>query len=385
MHVSFDAQPLIAGQKTGVGFCEAGMIRALASLYPEPRYALDFFSFRHRQAKLDTLEPFTRQGLALNECAWFPGTVYRAACSLTPLPYRLFLGGKAQITHFFNFLLPPGVAGKRITTVHDMAFRAFPETVRLKTRTMLQVSLEKSCKRAHRIMVVSEFTRQELIKYMNVPADKIFVAYNGVDTGVFYPRTDPQALQRTRDKYGIPDSYFLYLGTLEPRKNIERLIEAYAALRSKRPDCPVLVLAGRKGWLYNTIFQRVAQLHLEERVLFTGYVEDGDAPFLLSGAHAFLFPSLYEGFGMPPLEAMACGVPVLTANTSSLPEVVGDAALLVDPYDVDSILFGMERLLDDEQLRRDLAEKGRARAALFTWEASAHTVMGVYRDLLEKG
>lgn len=384
MIISFDAQPLLDDQKTGIGFYEDGITKALISLCPANNYRFDFFSFRHHEEKERRMASFRKAGGEFNKCIWFPPRIYRLLWNFLPVPYSLFFGRSAQITHFFNYHVPPGVHGKRVATVHDMAYKVFPETVRLKTKIMLNLSLTRSVRRAHHLLTDSQFSKAEIIRFLKVPPEKITVVPCGVDTQVFHPVSDPAQTEATRREYAIPTPYFLYLGTLEPRKNIERLIEAYAALKAARPDAPALVLAGRKGWLYDTIFARVKELHLEDHVLFTGYVANEDAPILLSGATAFLFPSLYEGFGMPPLEAMACGTPVLTANVSSLPEVVGDCAVLVDPYSVEEIRAGMERLMDDGDLRADLSARGLARAKTFTWERSAEIVMDVYKQLVEQ-
>jgi len=382
MNITFDAQPLIDNQKTGVGFCEAGIVSALLHSHKGREYALDYFSFQHGKDKEMRLKSFIHESCVLNPCAWFPGTLYRAIWNFIPIPYRCFFGKKAHVTHFFNYHVPPGVHGKKVATVHDMGYKVFPETVRLKTKIMLNLSLNRSCKRADKLITDSEFSKQEIMRFLKIEPDKIVVVPCGVDTANFYPITDNARIQIVKQSNKIYGDYFLYLGTLEPRKNIERLIEAYAVLKQDKPDAPALVLAGRKGWLYETIFERVTALGLINDVIFTGYVTDEDAPILLSGALAFVFPSLYEGFGMPPLEAMACGTPVLTSNCSSLPEVVGDAAILVDPYSVEEIRQGMQHLMEDEVLRQELSAKGLARAKEFTWERSADIVMSVYKELV---
>ena len=205
----------------------------------------------------------------------------------------------------------------------------------------------------------------------------------GVDTEKFYPCRDRERIEAVKNSLGINGEYFLYVGTIEPRKNLRRLISAYSLIvRKIGADAPKLVLAGGKGWLNDDIYSRVKALALEDMVIFTEYVPSEDMTPLISGATAFVFPSLYEGFGMPPLEAMACGVPVLVSGEASLPEVTGDCALVCDAYSVKSIASGMYRLFADGKLRKTLAEKGHKRAGVFTWERSAQALFDVYKELM---
>ena len=381
MKIAFDAQPLAYNQKTGVGYCAAGMIDSLINHHPEHQYQLSFFAFNQKAAIFHRLAPFCKQNVILRPCFLVPGQLYRIITTFLPIPYHWFFGSEARITHFYNFIVPPGVKGLKICTVHDMAYQAFPETVRFRTRKMLELTLEASCRRADRIITVSQFSKDELMKYLAVPAEKISVVPNGVDLTVFHPDYAYDKIHDVMKKYQLPDRYFLYLGTLEPRKNWDRLIEAYGLLRRRLSNAPTLVLAGRKGWLYDSIFETVKKLGLEDQVIFTDYIPDEDKPLLLCGAEAFVFPSLYEGFGMPPLEAMACGIPVLTSAVSSLPEVTGDAALLVDPSSVEGLADGLFRLASEPALRKDLAEKGLLRAKEFTWAAAAELLHQIYEEL----
>ena len=181
----------------------------------------------------------------------------------------------------------------------------------------------------------------------------------------------------------MPDKYLLYLGTLEPRKNIERLIESYYLVCNELSELPKLVLAGGKGWMYDSIFDKIKELKLEDKVIFTDYISDDDVPVLMNASKAFLFPSLYEGFGMPVLEAMACGVPVLTSNLSSLPEVVGDVAVLVDPFSKDSIRDGIIKLLTDNNLRESLKKKGLERSKQFSWSKVTRDLYMIYESLVK--
>lgn len=379
MRIAFDALPLL-GQMTGIGWCEAGQVKALTRLFPEDDFALQYFYLRGRAQREAQLSAYSAQNMTAKG-ALCSAYGYRLLTSLLPLPYRLFFGKDADVTHFFNYIVPPGVHGKTVVTVHDMVYRTYPETVRSRTRHMLDMGLTRSMERADRIVTDSEFSRQEIIRYYPRYAEKIRVVPCGVDCERFRPERDPAATERVKQTYGIKGDYFLYLGTLEPRKNLERLIDAYAAFAGDVNVPPRLVLAGGKGWLYEGIFQKVQSLGLSDRVVFTQYVASEDMCALMSGALAFTFPSLYEGFGMPPLEAMACGTPVLSSDAASLPEVTGDCAVIVKAEDVSSIADGLRRLYADPALRQRLSREGLERAKGFSWDKSARMLMDVYKEI----
>lgn len=383
MKISFDVQPLLVSGKTGVSYSEAGLVNALVKNNPSDTFVLEYFFFNNKEGSRKTIEEYAGENSYLSS-AFFPPKLFRMCWPFIPIPYSLFFNNKSDVTHFFNFAIPPFVQGKRVVTIHDMAFMAYPETVRKRTRYMLRLTTKKTLKRADKIITVSEFSKQELMKYFSVSADKIDVIYNAVDTSVYRNDLSDESVEKAKAKYNIKKDYFLYLGTLEPRKNLERLIKAYYDFKKNHSDYPSLVLAGKKGWYYDGIFEIVKELKLQEDVIFTDYVSFEDAPLLMKGAMAFCFPSLYEGFGMPPLEAMACGTPVLVSDCSSLPEVVGDCAVKVDPLSVEDISQGLEKLYSDSELRQELREKGLKRASEFTWERSAEKLYGIYKDLVNE-
>lgn len=379
MRIAFDAIPLL-GRMTGIGYCEAGQVSAMTRLHPEHTYQLNYFAARQLAQRRSELAPYLGGHVTARHAFCVP-YLYRAVSTFVPIPYAWFFG-RNDLTHFFNYIIPPHVGGKTVVTVHDMVYRAFPETVRGRTKTMLDMGLVPSMRRADAIVTDSEFSRSEIVKYYPQFAGKIRVVPCGVDLQRFHPVEDAAAIAQVRETYGIGERYFLYLGTLEPRKNLERLIEAYAAYAKSMDDPAQLVLAGGKGWLYDGIFARVQALGLEDRVIFTQYIASEDMCALMSGALAFTFPSLYEGFGMPPLEAMACGTPVLVSDAASLPEVTGDSAVIVRAEDTDSITQGLVRLATDADLRRRLSQEGLARAKTFTWERSAGMLYDIYREVL---
>lgn len=257
-----------------------------------------------------------------------------------------------------------------VVTIHDLGYLYFPETHPALQRFYLDLSTRWSARIAAHIVADSQATRADLIARYAVPSDKITVAYPGADESLA-PVRDPAAIAAVKARYGIAGDYFLYLGTLQPRKNLARLIAAFAHVETDA----VLVLAGKRGWLYDDLFAQAQQAGLAKRVLFPGYVPDEDKPALLSGALAFVFPSLYEGFGLPVLEAQACGCPVITSTTSSLPEVARDAALFVDPTDNAALTLSIQRIAADAELRRSLTARGLANVRRFSWVACAQTVL----------
>ena len=380
MNIAFDALPLL-GKKTGIGFCEAGQVRAMTRLHPENQYVLNYFAVKNLEEKKQDLKPYLDKHVSMKHAFCSPYG-YRIVSGFLPVPYSLFFGKNHQITHFFNYIVPPGVSGKTVVTVHDMVYKAYPETVRARTRHMLDLGLVSSMIRADRIITDSEFSKSEIIKYYPEFASKIRVVPCGVDSEKFHPVHDETAFRKIQKTYQLPDSYFLYLGTLEPRKNLENLISAYAEFAKMQEHPAKLVLAGAKGWLYDSIFQQVNRLHLEQQVIFTEYIQEQDLCILMSYALAFVFPSIYEGFGMPPLEAMACGTPVLVSDSASLPEVTGTDAVIVKPDSIPDMTNGLHRLFTDENLRKTLSQKGLARAKSFSWEKSAELLYQVYQELL---
>lgn len=382
MNIAFDAQPLVQGNKTGISIYEEMIIKKMQELFYDNIYIFNYFAFPNKNRKYNRLIPFKQKGSKIKVYTKFNAYVYNVIGNIFNIPYSRFFNDKVELTHFFGFFVPPGVHGKKIVTIYDMVYKAYPETMRYAIKLLFKLNLNKSCRRADKIITISEFSKDEIVRYLNINPDKISVVPCGVDLDYFRPIKDKSLIEGVKKKYKILNDYFLYLGTLEPRKNIERLIDAYNQLKRRYPDAPKLILAGQAGWLYKTIFEKVISLKLENDVLFFGYVPREDLVPLLCGAFAFVFPSLYEGFGIPALESMACGVPVLTSNVSSLPEVVGDAAIMVDPLSIDAINNGFEQLLIGEKLRIELSNRGLERARMFTWEKAASLTMDVYKSLL---
>lgn len=272
-------------------------------------------------------------------------------------------------------VLPILHPSRSVVTVHDLGYLYYPQAHRPWDRLYLDLATRFSAKTANHLIAVSQATKNDLIRHYAIPAEKITVIYPGMDPALGIP-VGENALRQVQEKYRLPDDYILYLGTIQPRKNLNMLVHAYGKLPDQGKT-PHLVLAGKKAWLSDSIYQQVAEWGLRDRVHFPGYIAAPDLAAVLQGARLFVLPSLYEGFGLPILEAMAAGVPVLAANASSLPEVAGEAALLLDPRDAEAWANSMARSLRDEGLRQELVARGRQRAAAFTWEKCAQQTLAV--------
>ncbi|MGD8244129.1 MAG: glycosyltransferase family 1 protein [Anaerolineae bacterium] len=297
-----------------------------------------------------------------------------------PVPAETITGA-LDVLYSPDFVLPPTrPACRTLLTVHDLSFMHHPDAFVLPLRRYLERIVPRSIERADLVLADSEHTRSDLIRLFAVPRDRVRVIYPGIDT-CFQPNPEPGESARLRERYAIDDRpYILSVGTLQPRKNYVRLIQAFVRSRASRESDTQLLIAGGRGWLYDDI---LAEAEKHDTVRPLGFVEDRDLPALYRGAALLAFPSLYEGFGLPVLEAMGCGVPVVCSNTSSLPEVAGDAALLVDPLDVEALGQALTRALEDHELRRAMVERGLSQAARYDWARSADQLLGVIESLRE--
>lgn len=307
---------------------------------------------------------------------WFARIWHRARI---PIPVERWVGPVA-LFHATDFVLPPTHrATCTVLTVHDLSFVRAPETASPSLRRYLDRVVPRSVRRADHVLADSQATKDDLIALYGAPSEKVTVLLSGVNAR-FQPVRDPAALAAVRTRYGIGDAPFvLAVGTVQPRKNYERSMQALATLSNKEPH---LVIAGGRGWLQGPIYGAVDKLGMRERVHFIGFADDADLPALYSAARCVAFPSLYEGFGLPILEAMACGTPVVTSNVSSLVEVAGEATLLVDPLSIEQIAAALDSLLHNDALCARLVEQGFQRAKLFTWERAAAQLHTLYARLL---
>lgn len=382
MKVGIDLS-LVPGQRVGVGQYAYQLAQALAKVDRKTSYVLYpvFYYIVHPDHRTADLPSAPNMRTAWR---WLPaGLVSRLWRVDRSEAFKERLLGNVDVVHSTTYCAPRLRSPRRrlVVTIHDLTFLTHPEFHVPANIEHCLTGTRQAIERADVLLAVSESTRRDLIEVMHAPAERIVVTPEAADPELA-PVTDPAHLERVRRRYRLPDRFVLFLGAMEPRKNLVRLIEAFAALEPAIRRETWLVVAGAQGWLNGAVRARVESLGLGDRVHFAGYVEGGDLAALYSLASVFAYPSLWEGFGLPVLEAMACGTPVLTSDVSSLPEVAGDAAVLVPPTDAEAIADGLLRLLEDTALRADLVERGRRQAASFSWERCARETLAVYNSLV---
>jgi glycosyltransferase involved in cell wall biosynthesis len=369
VRVAIDARPAVSPGKTGVGYYTWHLVHHLPKVDPGTTYLAWYLYARRLQGRplffRDVREPnFVERWTPFPSRWWWRlEEGYR-------LP-RIEWFARFDVLLATNFIPPPTKAERIVVTVHDLAYRLYPETAPHSTRRWLR-RIDESLRRATGILVPSESTKRDLVDLYPVDPNRVTVAHLGVDSER-YRRVPEEGVESVRRKFGLTGPYFVYVGGIEPRKNLPRLIQAFARL----PEDVSLAIAGAsvhwnpEGWDLLRATLEALPPDVRRRVLLTGYVTDEEKVALLNGAVGLAYPSLYEGFGLPAAEALACGTPVVTSNVSSLPEIVGETAILVDPDDPEAIREGMRRLLEDEALRTRLSTEGPKRAAGFTWEDTA--------------
>lgn len=376
MKVAVELQPILK-KRTGVGWYNYNIAKHLGAA--DMQFSGRIFNFLGRHDFSPALEGISFESLS---CTSIPYGVYNRLWNYLPLTYDALFREQADIYHFFNFICPPKIKGKVIITVYDMVFKLYPETMTSANFNRLKKNLLRSCQQADAIITISQNSKSEIVQHMGVPEEKIHIIPPAVDFEVFHPKYSELMTSTIKAKYKIPHGYFLYLGTIEPRKNIPLIIRAYKKLSDTKGDIPGLVLAGTKGWKCGDILAEVDDLGLNNKVKFTEYIDQEDVPILMKGAKALIFPSFYEGFGMPPLEAMACGTPVIVSNSSSLPEVVGSAGMLIDPCSDHELYEAMVRINEDRDFVKGLKALGLKQALKFSWQKSADQTIMLYRSLM---
>jgi len=377
MHIGVDAWSITQEAKAGIPTYLSNLLKALAEVDSENRYTL----YVKEVPKDVTIE---NDNFKIEILPFWPSK-FPPYWRHTQLPVKL-LSERPDVFLSSSTLPMYYCLSKRVLLVYDVTPWLFPH---LSSRGLIDRTVRNISKKvtphaimhAEAIIAISHSTKRDLVNLFKSDPQKIFVVHGGWDNSVFKPHTDSREIEGVKRKYKIVGKYIFYLGTLEPRKNISRIIEAFASLRAQEQINRKLVLAGEKGWLYSDIFHKVEKLDLEKDVIFTGYVPQQDLPILMSGADMFVYPSLYEGFGLPPLEAMACRTPVITSNVSSLPEVVGDAGILVNPYSADEIAKAIYQVLSNGELRQRMRQKGFERAKLFSWEKAALQTLKVFQSI----
>lgn len=364
--IAVDGHVLLQREKTGVGRTAQYLIDELVKnrdLDIQINF-VDFLGYRCR----GLIKHYKRQGCRIKFCWWLPYSVYARIFEKCKIPYYFLFGRRNDITLFFEYKVPFGVGTKVADYIYDVNYKVYPETVDRSALKWLNESLPLYCARSDMIITISEFSKKEIGNYLGIDENKIYVVPCGVDCERYSRAACVNQIHAVCEKYGIEGEYILYMGTLEPRKNIAVLIEAYHILTEKKNRLPRLVIAGKKGWMYEHLFQMVSDLGLNDQVLFTGYIEEGDSAAFLSGAKLFVFPSLYEGFGIPPLEAMACGVPVVVSDAEALLETVGENAVVFRSGDAVDLSGKINWLIEDEKIREKLSYAGRKWARENMWK-----------------
>ena len=363
MHIAFDASNLARKAPTGVAVYGIHLIREIASLDKENQYTLCYRLSRWKDRRF-----------------FFEVNQANFRTKIIQEPLNFFFTRKIDLFHGLDARMIDSKRVKRVVTIHDI-----PQHSNQYSGTQHP---EKKIRRymdimggADRIIADSEYTKADILRFYSISEEKVDVVYLGVEEGL-RPK-EPTETQALLERYGISSPYLLHVGRIEKKKNLCRTLEAFAGIKKRLNDPIQIVLAGSPGPGGEEVFEVIERLNLKEDVRLVGYARQEDLPQLYAGAMLFLFPSLYEGFGMPILEAMACGTPVLTSNVTSLPEVAGDAALQVDPLNVESIAQGILRLVEDPQLRERYIRKGFERIKEFTWEKTARETLAVYRKTLE--
>lgn len=372
--IGIDIQCLTRPYPTGVGYYTRGLLEGLSGLDGAEQITPFYFSFG-RQVELPVpvykkMAPRDRK---------IPGRLLSLGWKRLGFPPVGWLIPRMDVYHFPDFIARPVKRKPVVTTVYDLSFKRYPEFTEPKNLKYLEKSLPASLERSDRIIVISRFTRDELVSLYPVTSGKVAVIEGGVEDAFRRPLTDDQLL-RARYRFHLPEKYLLTVGTWEPRKNLVRLLEVWAALRAagKVGGCK-LVLIGAKGWLCGEIEQKFRNLAGQLGAVALGYVDRSGLPAVYRGASAFVYPSLYEGQGFPPLEAMASGVPVAASRSGSLPEMLGEAALYFDPTDQGQMASALEAVLTRPELAADLAEKGKRQSSRYTWERAAKMTLDVYR------
>ena len=369
MRVGIDAR-LVYYSQAGIGQYILHLVDGLARLDSENDYVL----LQSRKDETTILERPNFRRVSL----WTPSHHRLERYSLNVELMRLGL----DVLHSPDFIPPHRPSCKSVITVHDLAFLLYPHFL-TKESARYYGHIDQAVRWTDHIISVSESTKRDTIEHLGVPEDKITVVYEAANP-IFRPLDRAAAKEEVRNRHGVDGPFVLFVSTIEPRKNVPTLLRALHQLQQCYKEDIRLVLAGGKGWLFEDAFAVVEDLKLDERVHFLGRVSSDDLLYLYNAAELLAHPAFYEGFGLPPLEAMACGLPVVVSNVASLPEVVGDAGLLIDPHNVDELTVSMWRLLNDSDLWKEMREKGLRQASRFSWERAARETLDIYRLAYQK-
>lgn len=369
--VALELQPC-CGNRSGIGTYAYELAKRMKS-GDGLEFQGNYFDFLGRNRSSEVLRDMP---MALAENRMMPYGVYRRIWDVLPIQYdNLF--PCADLSVFFNYIVPPHIGGRVITTIFDLTYIRLPETMDQKNYRRISRNIAGSIARSDRIITISEFSKQEIMELLGIEEERIAV----IPCAPTFSKEQVES-ESVAQKFKISSPYILYVGTIEPRKNLVRLLKAFERLKRETGIPHQLVLAGGSGWNNAEIYETAAGLSCADAVIFTGYVSAAEKNTLYQGAAAFAFPSLYEGFGIPPLEAMHFGCPVVAAKAASLPEVVGDAACLVEPLDEVSVAEGLYHVLYEADYRAELIKKGYQQEKKYTWDDSAERLMALCREVL---
>ncbi len=369
MNVCLDIQPALA-QRAGVGRYTRALVEHLGESRGADRLRLFYFDFRRRGLN------FATPGLEQQAIHWCPGRLIQKSWKTLHWPSFDRLAGRADVYHFPNFIIPPLTYGRTVVTMHDGSFLRYPAMAEAKNLAYLKTRIADTVRRADAIITNSRFSTREVVELLHADPAKVFSIPLGVADHICPP--DQTAVARLRRERGLARPYLLTVGTLEPRKNMAFLADVFEAMSAFDGD---LVIAGMRGWKYEPILERLRASPRAAAIHYLEYVNDNELPALYAGAELFMFPSIYEGFGFPPLEAMLCGVPVLASTAGSLPEVLGEAGRLIAEFDAERWAAEARRLLADSTVRRAMIAKGRAWAQRYTWRETARQTWEIYRKV----
>lgn len=369
MRICIDIQATIA-QRAGVGRYVKCLVEHLGPLAGEDQLRLFHFDFQRRGM------PFNHGAAEVRACRWLPGRAAAGLWKTLNWPPFDWFAGEADLYHFPNFTIPPLSGGRSVVTIHDLSFMRFPEFAETRNRRFLNATIRRTVARADAIITDSQFSAEEIVGILGVDAMRVFPIHLGVDPGFVAPPA--AAVAECRQTFGLDRPYLLCVGTIEPRKNLGFLVDVFEKLAGFDG---LLVIAGMPGWKYEPILARFAASPAAARIRYLKYVPDQILPALYAGAELFLFPSFYEGFGFPPLEAMACGVPVVSSNGGSLAEVLGDAAVILPATRTDEWLSRISALLGAAGERRAMVERGRALLKRYSWATTARRTWAVFREV----
>jgi glycosyltransferase involved in cell wall biosynthesis len=370
---------LTIGEKAGVGYYTYNLVKNLAKIDKINNYIL--YPFYYYIFHPEFKEAFCpeQKNFKLN-LEWLSKKTITKLWFSNKIPKEWFFP-KVDVLHSTTFCVPTKGYKKIIATIYDVSFLTHPEFHIEENIAHCFKGTSDAVKHADKIIAISRNTKNDLIKYFNCDPAKIAVTYLGANKR-FVPINDKYQTETIKKKYGIKNKYIFNLGSIEPRKNISGLIEAYAMLPNELKNEYDLVIAGGKGWKNSGIYNMVKQLHLTEYIAFIGFVDDDDLPYLYNEASVFVYPSHYEGFGLPVLEAMACGCPVISSNISSIPEVVGEAGILINPTDTEELKENIKKVLVDVSLAKEMSRRGIIQSQKFNWENCAKKTLGIYLNAI---